>query len=269
MPACARKSLTSQGDTHVLRLADGAPSTPLLILHRAEPKYAISAAAPRSSRFVEDPGEGRVAALVALPYDPTAAECEATMLRAPGTASIVECDDMPIEQPGGGGGGVYVPPPPPTPGVYVKTYYSGRSDGWWGSLEIQFWAYGFEGETYGVNGNDYWWHNNECFRTSTGATFERNVHYENLNLLLSPNVTNVNSVNCNNFQSPWGYYVQVVEVDEGLNQSWDNFGSKHFSGFYIPNNGLIGRRELYYKYTRYQQPIDDALFMSEVTLIYR
>lgn len=201
-----------------LRLEDGVPSRPLVIVHPAEPTF------PLSTQYT--------AGLSAL--------CEPD----PGAME----DDCNEGGGGGGGGG----PTPPAPGVYITGFFSPRGDGWFGSLEMQFFSQvrsGSVSTALNLANNVVWFFDQQCSKGSATGVFEPNTEYTNLQILLSPGVTNVGSAPCPSGGAPSEYLVSLVESDGGFNGDDDDFGRRFYGvlgGGFIPWNASVSTFQDFY-----------------------
>jgi hypothetical protein len=110
----------TDGTVKTLRLADGVPAQPLVLLQPGEPKAVVNPASTGGGSTIE-------------PQCVEPVSTGGTSVLRSGSTLLV------IEEPcgGGGGGGTYTPPPP-SPGVYITHFNIQEGDGWFGSLEIQF-----------------------------------------------------------------------------------------------------------------------------------
>lgn len=214
--APAIEAYGTDGRSNTLRLADGVPAQPLVLLQPAEPKSTSSASRAGTGSTIED------------------FECQEP-LSTGGTAIATSAAQsgssvLLLDDPCGGGGG-YTPPPPPAPGVYVTHFNIQEGDGWFGSLEIQFHSQAVSG-IYPPNSafNPYpvWIFNYACSEGNFYPSFSPNEDQGYSGLwMISPGVTNVSSVSCS---TPAQYYyaINIVEIDGGLNGNNDDFGYRFF-----------------------------------------
>jgi hypothetical protein len=214
------------GSTQELRLADGAPTRPLIILHPAEVKGVIAASEPRSTgETIESAAEtGR--ARVMHPFGSVAA-----------TFDLLDCEPDTEQCDEGGGGGTGGGGDPPAPGVYLIAWDSYRTDGWFGGLEFEFRSYGFEGFPQ-YQGNSLWTFDHLCSKGTLAFTTD-NTHHDGQLLLVSPGITNVGAVTCGFGGGIHGYMLQIVEMDGGLNGSNDDYGRRFFQAGTPPFGGIV------------------------------
>lgn len=215
--APAIQAYATDGSAKTLRLADGTPAQPLVLLQPAEPKAIVN---PASTG-----GGGNT-------IEPTCIEPVSTggttTLQSGSTILVIE---PPCDGGGGGGGGGGTPPPPPSPGVYITHFNIQEGDGWFGSLEVQFHSQAVSGiypPHSAFNPYDVWIFDQACSKGTFAPSFSPNEDqgYDGL-WMLSPGITNVNSVSCS---APGQYYyaVNIVEIDGGLNGDNDDFGYRFF-----------------------------------------
>lgn len=208
----------TDGSRRTLRLADGTPTLPLLLFHPAEPKGLIAATEPPSDgQTVQDAREsgfasGASAALLQRGFVPT------------GPSFVMLPDDT--TNYGGGGSGI-------APGVYLTQFKSLRDDGWGGSVEMEFYANGWEGAVLYL-GSGAWFYDSSCNKSVGTDTYSPNQLYTNLSLLIAGGISNVQATACGYQYSPRGFELRVVESDGGLNGNNDDFGRRFFYGGSIP-----------------------------------
>jgi hypothetical protein len=226
------KAFAEDGSAQTLQLADGAPSHPLIILHPAEVKGLIPASEPRSTgEAIENPAEKGTVRL--------------TELYVAGMPTVVAADvcptvfalDDPCQGGGGGGGGGSGDITPPVPGVYLIAWDAARGDGWFGSDELEFRSYGFEGVPQYL-GNSIWAFDHTCSKGTLAFSTDTH-HHDGASLLVSAGIANVSTVSCGFGGAIHGYMLQVLEMDGGLNGSNDDFGRRFFYGGTIPFGGLV------------------------------
>ena len=194
------EAFDSDGEVHILRLVDGSPEQPLIIIHPSEPKRTLTR--EFTGETVEQP--------------------------APIIASLEEGEN------GGGGSGS-----PPT-GVYVTRFYSYRGDGWWGSLEMEFRSLAWEGIPFYSLTYGWTYPGGYCSLGTGTANLEAETWYNNMLLMVSPWVTNVGAVGCSYSSTPRGYELFVFESDGGLNAGGDDFGRRYFYAGTTPFGATIG-----------------------------
>ncbi len=241
-----------RGHLVVLRLEDGVPRRPLVIMHPAEPKFTRASNQPVGIGAIIEP------------------DCEPT-LRSELSSSEEDC--------GGGGGGGGGGPTPPAPGVYITGFFSPRGDGWFGSsLEMEFYSgvrSGSLNTTLDNSNNVLWFFGQACNTGSTTRVFQKNTQYNNLLIMLSPGISNVGSVSCPSGGFPSEYMLRLVESDGGLNGPSDDFGRRFYGvlgGTSIPWNASVSGFHDFYScsattYTVYQQC--PPQFSARVRLEYR
>jgi hypothetical protein len=223
------KAFDTDGGQHILRLSDGTPIRPLLMLHPAEPKARIARRHRPHADRVEETGE------------PIGGIIQANGESGP--LSIEDCENTEIscdpEGGGGGGGGSIVT----EPGVYITHFHFFQEDGWFGDLELEFHSRVFHDSYPQFNGQA--WVTNDCEKG--GATFTYPPHQNWIGTkLLSPGITNVTQAYCDHpAESPRGYWILIKEMDGGLNGSWDNFGRRFFVGGTQPFGAVVGLNEEY------------------------
>lgn len=208
----------TDGTRRTLRLVDGTPAMPLLIFHPAEPKGLIAANEPASDgQTVQDSREsgfasGAASARLQRGFVPTGPNFE----MMPDDTSNYS----------GGGGSI-------TPGVYVTQFKSFRDDGWGGSVEMEFYANGWEGAVIYL-GSGAWYMDSSCNKSVGTDTYSPNTLYTNLSLLVAAGISNVQATACGYQYSPRGFELRVIESDGGLNGTNDDFGRRFFYGGSIP-----------------------------------
>jgi hypothetical protein len=257
--APAIEAFAPDGTPHLLRLADGTPRRALVILHPEEPKGMRAANEITAGEVIQGPKESSVLGNVRQPGRLTASMIEATESCGD---FVFFCDGEP-----GSGGGL-------TPGIYMTQFDSHRGDGWFGSLEVQWHSFGFDG---GPTFYGDFWVISTCPKGSIHLTIDESNNTGRL-ILLSPGIVDQNvfpQVSCSGFG---GYMVEIVEIDGGLNGNNDDFGRRFFRSFIPPNDPFsvpmdlmppwqarIGFRETYH--ARSGSRLDQA--SMDVTLEYR
>jgi hypothetical protein len=204
---------SSAGEARVLRLSDGMPGVPLLLLQPAERKQRVHAPSG-GTPSVEHPGE--LAMLIE--------ECD------PETA-IEPCD------PGGGGGGGGGSP---TPGVYVTHFHGFDDDGWFGDLEMLFRSRAWVGDVPFYHGDSRRWNIPQwCELGQAVLTWPPHLNW-NGTKLISPGVTagNIASQSCGTGISPHGYYIDMYEEDGEIEWDAHHWGHRFFSAH--PTNQFMG-----------------------------
>ncbi|MEO7996863.1 MAG: hypothetical protein ABI852_05430 [Gemmatimonadaceae bacterium] len=185
----------TDGSVHTLYLTDAADGPPLIIIHPAEPKFAIIGNAQTSSGDVIEDRPLKISNIEEEPCQPNCG--------------------------GGGGSG------PLATGVYVTQFYSPRGDGWGGSLEMQFNSFVWYGY---ATFNPPWYYSSFCGAGTGSATLSSGVTHTGLTILVSPGVTNVAGAGCPGQSGTHGYGLYAVEIDGGLTFGNDDFGRRFFDG---------------------------------------
>jgi hypothetical protein len=199
------------GSTRVLRLADGTPRQPLLLLQPAERKLRWGQTQPRGAPTIESPD-------------------------APFVALIEECDPETAIEPcdagggGGGGGGV-------TPGVYITHFHGFDDDGWFGDLEMQFQSHVWYGQAPTFNNSNGTYNApNQCHLGTASLNWPPHENWNGLRIL-SPNVTNTASQDCGSGITPHQYFIIMWEIDGDLNGPNEIWGYRFFDSPGSPPQG--------------------------------
>lgn len=251
----------SKGVPHTLRLADGVPARPLVILSPEEPKGVRPSSELRGTGdVIQYPNESGVLSGVRLSGVSGLAPLLSMETGCDQNTALTSC-----ESESGGGGGAYI-----QPGVYITQFDAHRGDGWFGSLEMQWRSYFFTGRPEWLGG-DTWFYQDRFPQGTAYRTIEGHG-YDNQLMLLSPGITNVSSVG-------GGYELHIVEIDGGLNLNDDDFGRRFFVPTFpagaLPWDAAVGRAEDYYSNAgtpdfNWRLPdYEDAQRSMTVTLQYR
>ncbi|MEP6765050.1 MAG: hypothetical protein ABJB66_12095 [Gemmatimonadaceae bacterium] len=219
-----------------LYLTSAEQGPPLIILHPAEPKFPLTARQPLG-----------IGSAIEMPVS-----SEIT------TAGIEEDPCEPYCAGGGGG---------PASGIYVTSFYSSRGDGWGGSLEIQFRSIGFSGSINFLGPSTWNYSGSYCSKGIGGGTFEPNVEYSNLAVLVSPGISNILTVACGTTYGQT-YEVDIVEIDGGFNGD-DDFGRRVFTSGAMPYGATIGTFQAYYDKEGFPGGYWDAEYSATVKTEYR
>jgi hypothetical protein len=198
----------TNGKTLSLRLADGTPAVPLIILHPAEPKVIRGAPLAQSDPDLIESPSASPSANKSIGSAPTA----------------VAFTVVPPDGGGGGGGG--------TPaGTYINYFNIQVGDGWFGDSEMQFSSsavVGYQGFVTGNNGTSH-------YMVSTAScpmgTYGQNGVAEDQGysglFMLSPSLHLGTPVTCNG-QSAM-YAIHIEEIDGGANGANDDYGWRLYS----------------------------------------
>jgi hypothetical protein len=216
----------TDGNAHTVKLANAEAGRPIILLHPAEPHATLV-----STQVI---GHGQ---LIDAGMDPVGARASA---RAEGSSAPCGTNCGPAS--------VY------PPGVYLMTLFSHEDDGWAGDLEMEIRSYVFGGTggvPYYSSGN---WYNppgtSQCGKGSGIANFQPRQWYYNINLMVSPNITDVSFPGgCPGFLWQGSYFVNAVESDGPTND--DDFGRRFFFAYGAPGtfpwNATIGTGMNYYE----------------------
>jgi hypothetical protein len=223
----------TNGQTLTLKLADGVPAVPLIILHPAEPK------ATRGDllRNADD----------SLIESPTVTTAASSSIMSPSPGFLVVAPD-----PGGGGGSVSTTP---VPGTYITHFNIQASDGWFGQEEMRFQSVALAGHWEFVryaNGSNHLIADYSCDKGlySQDAVNQYQGYYGPYSI--SPTVTKGSALSCNGF--PAVYAVHMYEVDGDIGQN-DDYGWRISARGDYPSGAMYDVVNSFYANTL---PMEDA-----------
>ena len=215
----------TRGATHTLRLADGAPARPLILLGPAEPKGELAVGARAGAETIEGPGENGTTGITNFEGFPNGSGPTLVQRMA------VVCD-QPDGCPDAGGSSPAPPPPPPPPtsGIYITHYNIQKGDGWWGGLEMQFHSKMAVPADLSAYPRIIYFE--QC---PAGTVYQSGVHEDvgwDGSLYLSAPYTY-----CYSTHGTPIYLVQIEEIDGGLTLGNDDYGTRFYN---VPGNNPYG-----------------------------
>jgi hypothetical protein len=209
------------GSVTTLRLADGVPRLPLLIMHPEEAKLRReNPQTDARGRVVQDVTDGTVAAVTVPPgVDANGLTVWLSANRAGNAPTSASQSSM-------------------VSGIYINHFNVQEGDGWFGDSEMQFHSTALDGpiEDWGIFPP---YNNPGVYGLCPLGTYYRNgveedVGYNGL-FSLSPGITDVNgsivkSCDADGLDQAW-YGIAIKEDDSGLNGGNDDFGWHFYYGY--------------------------------------